>query len=241
MEYRCKNGRGVPIEIHRRKSTRRLRLRLGLENQILASAPMRMDDREVLRFIEKQGLWLDEQLTKAPPPIALGDWLEQSPELSASGERFVVRIESGWTRRSEYRFAEGGSLVILRPCGGSEFSLRRLVRLFARDALGCRVAYQAKRLNLRFAKLSVRDQSSRWGSCSARGGLSFNWRLVLLAPELQDYVVLHELAHLTEMNHSARFWALLETYDPERRRREEELAALSGCIMRVGRSLLGDS
>lgn len=235
MEYRCEDGRTVPIEIRRRKGTRRLKLTFGLENQILASAPWRTGDGEVLRFIEKQERWLNRQLATAPPAIELGDWLQQSPELSASGDRFAVRLETGWKNRSEYRFAEGGSAVVLRPQGGSESSLRSLVRAFAKDALTCRVAYQAKRLDLRYDKLSVRDQSSRWGSCSTRRGISLNWRLTLLRPELQDYVILHELAHLTEMNHSPRFWALLEAYDPNRRQHEKNLDALSGQLMRVAR------
>ncbi|TVP80234.1 MAG: M48 family peptidase [Puniceicoccaceae bacterium] len=236
MEFRTASGRIVPIEVRRRKGTRRLKLTLGLENQILASVPWRSGDAEVLRFVEKQKAWLDGQLAKAPPAIELCDWLSQVPLLSASGDLFTVRIESAWTRRSEYRFAEGGSVVLLRPEGGSEASLRRLVRNFARDALNCRVAYQAKRLGLCYDTLSVRDQSSRWGSCSARRGLSLNWRLVLLRPELQDYVILHELAHLTELNHSSRFWALLHQYDPARRENERALDALSGQIMRVARS-----
>ena len=65
--------------------------------------------------------------------------------------------------------------------------------------------------------------------------MSLNWRLILLPPELQDYVILHELAHLTEMNHSARFWALLERYDPQRAEHEAALDALSARLMRVGR------
>ena len=238
MEYRCADGRSVPVEIRRRKGTRRLKLRLGLENQIIASAPWRTGDGEVLRFIEQQGRWLNLQIAKAPPAIGLGEWLQRMPQLSASGDRFTARIERDWPGRSEYRFAEGGSVVLLRPRGGSECSLRRLIRSFAKDALTCRTAFHAKRLALPFGTLSVRDQSSRWGSCSTRQGISLNWRLVLLAPELQDYVILHELAHLTEMNHSTRFWALLDAYDPQRRLHEKNLNSLSSQIMRVGRGAL---
>lgn len=239
MNFRSEDGRFVPIEIRRRKGTRRLKLTLGLENQIVASAPLRTSDAEVLRFVEKQTRWLNQQLGKAPPAIGLEAWLQQTPQLSASGDLFFVRIEDGWRGRSEYRFAEGGSVVLLRPQSGTGASLCALVLNFAKDALTCRVAYQAKRLGLSYAALSVRDQSSRWGSCSARRGISLNWRLVLLAPELQDYVILHELAHLTEMNHSAGFWALLDIYDPRRRDHEKDLNALSSQIMRVGRGGAG--
>ena len=80
-----------------------------------------------------------------------------------------------------------------------------------------------------------RDQSSRWGSCSSIGKISLNWRLILTAAELQDYVILHELAHLTEMNHSKSFWALLERYDAKRIEHEAELDRIGPELMRVGR------
>lgn len=236
MEYRSENGLSVPIQIQRRKGTRRVKLSLGLQNQIVASAPWHTKDWEVLRFIDQQRHWLDQQLTKTPPTRQLGEWLQKFPRLSASGDWFTVRIERATpNQRAHYTFAEGGSVILLRPGDGSESSLRALVRRLAKDALTCRVAYQAKRLGLRYSGLSVRDQSSRWGSCSTRRGISLNWRLLLLRPALQDYVILHELAHLTEMNHGPAFWALLDGYDPERRQHERDLKMLSGELMRVAR------
>jgi predicted metal-dependent hydrolase len=97
------------------------------------------------------------------------------------------------------------------------------------------VAYHAKRFGLSYSVLSVRDQSSRWGSCSARRGISLNWRLILLQPELQDYIILHELAHLTEMNHGKGFWALLDIYDPNRITHEANIDKTSAELMRVAR------
>lgn len=66
-----------------------------------------------------------------------------------------------------------------------------------------------------FGRLSVRDQRSRWGSCSSGGNLNFNWRLIMAPPEVLDYVVIHEAAHLRELNHSPRFWEIVAEYDPE--------------------------
>lgn len=240
MEFRSQTGGVVPVEIRRRRGTRRLKISLGLENQIVASVPLRVSDREVARFIEKQSVWLERQLERTPESLELSEWFGANASLSASGDCFAVEVEPGWSRRSEYRFGAGGSVVILRPSGGTEASLRRLVHNFASDALQCRVAYQAKRLGLEYASLSVRDQSSRWGSCSQRRGLSLNWRLVLLEPELEDYVILHELAHLTEMNHGPRFWALLGEYDPSYRAHEAALSAVSAAVMRVGRGGMGN-
>ena len=78
-----------------------------------------------------------------------------------------------------------------------------------------RIAYHAKVLGLRPKRLSVRDQTSRWGSCSSTGQLCFSWRLIMAPAHVLDYVAAHEVAHLKEMNHSARFWALVARTMPQ--------------------------
>lgn len=88
-----------------------------------------------------------------------------------------------------------------------------------------RTAYFAKRMGVDYGRITIREQKTRWGSCSSKGNLNFNWKLVLLDPELLDYVVVHELAHRREMNHSAAFWKVVETELPdywERRARLKE-------------------
>jgi predicted metal-dependent hydrolase len=239
MFLRLNNGESVSIDVRRRKGTRHLRLSLNHSNQAVASVPWRCSDREALKFIEKQRDWLEAQLATVPRARSVVDWFTEHPHLTGSGDRFTVRVEPTERLRADYIFDQGGAEIVLRvphPSADSEAALLALVRRFAKDAMLCRLAYHAKYLNLNFSKLSVRDQASRWGSCSSSGGISLNWRLVLVAPELQDYVILHELAHLTEMNHSKRFWGLLDQYDPKRELHEAQLDALTAEIMRVGRS-----
>lgn len=77
----------------------------------------------------------------------------------------------------------------------------------AREIITTRVAHWAARLGLEYKKVFIKDQRSLWASCSARGNLNFNWRLAAAPPEALDYVVIHELCHLREMNHSRKFWA----------------------------------
>lgn len=81
-----------------------------------------------------------------------------------------------------------------------------------------RVTRLAAKLNLNYGRIFIRNQKTRWGSCSTRRNLNFNWRLVTFPPPVMDYVIIHELCHLEEANHSARFWQLVESYCPNYRR-----------------------
>lgn len=226
--------RRVPVVVTRRKGSRHLRLRVDYWNRLQISAPWHCPESEVQAFLEAQRAWITSQLARAPEPVPLSGWLQRHPWVSAGGVSLEVQFER--SERSGYDFLKGREVVVFRwPVGSGESVLLPLFRRFAKDVLACRVRHHARARALEMPRLSVRDQSSRWGSCSSRRSLSLNWRLVLLGPELQDYVILHELAHLTEMNHSAAFWSILEAYDPRRRAHEKRLDACSAAIMRVGR------
>ena len=107
----------------------------------------------------------------------------------------------------------------LRPSGVSEPDARRA----ARELVTMLCEDEAAELGVRWSRIDIRDQRSRWGSCSTRGTLSFNWRLVLAPFEVLDYVVVHELCHLREPNHSRKFWRLVESRRPDWRRHRDWL------------------
>jgi len=234
LEFTCSAGRELPVEVRRRKGTRHLRLRLNVQNRIVVSAPWHCSDRTCRDFIERNREWLEGQLKQAPQVVGIREWLQRSPGLTVDGQQLPVRIRESDSDRAICRLDHQSKQVeMLLPTGADDALLYALLRQFAGKIVAARAHELAQRLGLRPGRISVRDQSSRWGSCSAHKNISLNWRLMLLPPPLQDYVIFHELAHLTEMNHSRRFWDLLERYDPERRRHEAELDALSPALMRV--------
>jgi len=98
-------------------------------------------------------------------------------------------------------------------------------RLGARELISALAEEEAERLGLGYRRIRIGDQRTRWGSCSSKGTLSFSWRLVLAPFEVLDYVVVHELCHLREPNHSARFWRLVASRRPDWRRQRDWLAA----------------
>lgn len=103
---------------------------------------------------------------------------------------------------------------------------KKYYRNLAREVLGARTGYYARKMGVTYGRISIREQKTRWGSCSSAGNLNFNWKLVLMPPELLDYVVVHELAHRKEMNHLPRFWAIVEKELPDYCNRREKLKIL---------------
>lgn len=93
--------------------------------------------------------------------------------------------------------------------------MERRYRNAAREIFTARVAYYHQFTGGNYTSITIRDQKSRWGSCSSRGTLSFNYRLIFAPPKVLDYVVVHELCHLTHMNHSKNFWHMVEQIMPE--------------------------
>ena len=91
-----------------------------------------------------------------------------------------------------------------------------------------RTAYFAEKIGVSYGRITLRQQKTRWGSCIANGNLNFNWRLVLMPPEILDYVVVHELAHRKEMNHSSKFWTIVEQEMPDYQERKQRLKELGG-------------
>ncbi|MGN0393128.1 MAG: M48 family metallopeptidase, partial [Bariatricus sp.] len=100
---------------------------------------------------------------------------------------------------------------------------QRLYRDKARDIFEQKVSYYARMMGVSYGRIAIRDQKTRWGSCSGEGNLNFNWRLIFAPAGVLDYVVVHELAHRKEMNHSPRFWRVVEDTMPEYRKYQKWL------------------
>ena len=102
-------------------------------------------------------------------------------------------------------------------------ALEQAYRRQAKARLEERAAYFASRMGVSYQRISVRAAKTRWGSCSAKGNLNFHWKLILMPPQVLDYVVVHELAHRKEMNHTPAFWAEVEKILPDYRERRKWL------------------
>ncbi|MDR1664353.1 MAG: M48 family metallopeptidase [Clostridiales bacterium] len=133
------------------------------------------------------------------------------------------------TARDGNKLAFDGRAFYIPP-GLSEDEIRdacaQLYRVLAKRHITARAAELAGKMSLTPAAVKITSAKTRWGSCSSRNNINFSWRLILASDPEIDYVIVHELAHLVEMNHSARFWRIVESVIPDRKKQESRLRVL---------------
>jgi hypothetical protein len=223
-------GRLVPLRFVRHVRARRYVLRVDRDGAARVTVPRAGSLAEARRFAEGQTGWIERQLARQAGTVAPRAW---GPDTSFffRGERVTpaLTINAG---REELRF---GDQTLFAAQAGTD--LRPLVEAHLRALSGAelppRVLEYAAVHQLVVRRVQVRAQRSRWGSCSRRGTISLNWRLIQTPPFVRDYIILHELMHLREMNHSARFWREVERVCPYFNEAERWLK-------KFGRELLSD-
>lgn len=203
-------SRTVPLLVVRNPRARRYFLRLRSDGTARVTIPRGGSRSEAQSFIERNRRWLEQQVEDwhSKPRLPL-TWHIGS-EIYLRGE--PVRIEAGEAGNIQFgteTLAVKGAPADLRPV------IERYLRVMANRELPVRVAELAARHQLTVRRVTVRNQRSRWGSCSRHGAISLNWRLIQTPAFVRDYIILHELAHLREMNHSDRFWSEVERLCPE--------------------------
>ncbi|WP_333793181.1 M48 family metallopeptidase [Hyphomicrobium sp.] len=199
---------GAPVEVRRHPGARRLTLRVSrTRRMVIVTLPVQCDLNEADSFITRNIDWVRARLDSLPDPVPFTDGVF----IPLRGEAHRV-VFTGPSRRGPVERHVTESYPELRVAGREEHAPRRLRDWLMKEAhrsLDERVRFHAKRLGVTAKRIAVRDQTSRWGSCSTTGVLSFSWRLVMAPPDILDYVAAHEVAHLREMNHGPRFWELV--------------------------------
>jgi predicted metal-dependent hydrolase len=204
-------GQAVRLRFCRHRRARRYVLRLCPDGAARVTIPRGGTQAEAARFVQRNAAWLQRQLLRqAAQPVRSNTWLPGT-EILFRGEPTRLDLDpSGQGLRL-------GGEVLAIPCttGDLRPAVERYLREIATGELSPRVAELAALHHFPVRRVTVRNQRSRWGSCSRRGTISLNWRLVQTPVFVRDYIILHELAHLKEMNHSRRFWNEVARICPE--------------------------
>ena len=207
------SGRQIPITLIRNPRARRYLLRLRSDGSVRVTIPRGGSVTEARRFAERNTEWLARQMERLPAhPVKPKQWLIGT-EILFRGE--LVKLEAGVN--GESGMIQFGSEVVRVTSLGADLRPaieRHLWRLAAKELPPKVLEYVALH-QLPVHRITVRNQRSRWGSCSRRGTISLNWRLIQTPAFVRNYILVHEIMHLREMNHSSRFWREVERACPD--------------------------
>ena len=180
--------------------------------------------REVIKVIRSNRRTISLEITPA------GDVLVRAPrQMSEMEIRGFVESKSSWLTKHLRKQEEDRDSLQAEGLF-TEQQIERLLKL-AKQVIPEKVAYYARLMGVTYGRVSIRKQKTRWGSCSREGNLNFNCLLMMAPPEVLDYVVVHELSHRLEMNHSARFWAQVEKVIPDYRKPRKWLKEHGGRLV----------
>ena len=218
-------GREVQF-ILKRSSRRSIGISIDKKGNISVAAPFNVPEKNVKELLAKKSSWILSKLNFIEKSAAeegdIPKTFRDGDKLLFMGEEYTLRliqdkllklpiIRQGGDKALELYSANGCSIDQLRDTIRNWY-----VKEFEKIIKDCVDAY-SKLLGVKPRRLTIREQKTRWGSCSSKGNLNFNWRLVMAPIDIFSYVAIHELCHMKEMNHSERFWALVGKLCPDYR------------------------
>lgn len=216
----------LPYEIRRAPRARRVRVAVEADGTVVALLPPRATHRDAEAAVRELRPWIERRLLDT---AAREERMARPPgTVPYLGEELRLVPEPG---RSRVHRRAGMLLVPAAPAEQAE-ALERWYRRTARAEIAPRVDDAVAALGRSYTGLTIRNQRTRWGSCSATGALSFNWRLLLAGEDVLDYVIWHEACHLVHLDHSPRFWAELARHRP-RYREPQRWLRLNGASLQL--------
>jgi predicted metal-dependent hydrolase len=208
-----------PYTVRKSARARRVKLRVDLDGTVTVIVPSRARATGYEDFVRQHTDWILKQQARfaALRSEAGRGSLCTRNEVNYRGRTIPLTVYPIPGKRITLQY-DGDRFVVYRPVHATDEDVQRLFRSWFRDVAKALFAERVVALNAAtnytWRTIRIGEQKTKWGSCSTRGTLSFNWRLLMAPPEILDYVVIHELSHLKEPNHSAAFWALVEARCP---------------------------
>lgn len=218
------------VEFVRHPKARRYVLRLTPERVARVTMPRFGNRAEAFDFVQRQTAWLEKQLAKSLCSSRASEW-RHGTEILFRGERVALQLDTH-ASGCVVRFADQ-EIVLKQPATNLRPAVEHHLWRLAANELPLRLLELAAQHRISVTRVTVRNQHSRWGSCSRAGTVSLNWRLVQTPNLVRDYICIHELIHRREMNHSARYWQQVAEAFPRWEAAERWLKA-NGGLLRCG-------
>lgn len=213
------NGETFQYTVHRQKNRKTIGIKLIDAQQLTVTIPLRCTLDIVTEVLEKKSRWIttQSQRLKQLTTQTVNQHLVDGAQLLYQGRPLTLRFIHRSAAQPIVRI-DGNQLVVTLMPGVSPQTAPPLLRQwYIQEAGRClqeKTHTWAKTIGVQPQQLTIKDQKSRWGSCSSIGNINYNWRIIMAPPAVIDYLIIHELCHLREPNHSPRFWNLVTRFSP---------------------------
>jgi predicted metal-dependent hydrolase len=197
----------IPYTVRRSARARRIRVNVHAHSGVEVVLPSRAPERAAATAISELRPWIERRLAEARETMAAVAGRSGTLPYLDGTLRLIAEPGRSRVHRRDDR--------LLIPAGDARPAIERFYRRAAREEIAPRLDAAAARAGLGYTGLDIRGQRTRWASCSSKGRMSFNWRLLMAPERVLEYVVWHEVCHLQVLDHSPRFWGMLERYWPE--------------------------
>jgi predicted metal-dependent hydrolase len=210
----------ISFEVEYSPRRRTVQIAVQVPGKVMVTAPAGRTDQDLLDVVSKKGLWITQKLymmkTMRMQPVVRELVSGESFLYLGRGYRLDLQLDEKAKKPSISMKA--GQIKIHSRSMDQDYLRTHLIawyRTKAAKLIGDRVRYYSQKMGVTPKSVIIKDQKKRWGSCTSTGNLYFNWRSILAPASVVDYIVVHELCHLMELKHSARFWSLLRAVLPE--------------------------
>ncbi|MFD0928480.1 M48 family metallopeptidase [Methylophilus glucosoxydans] len=233
QQLQLPNGQTIAYQLDLR-ARRSIGLKITAEG-LVVHAPKRISASQLQQVLQEKSSWIQQKLAlREANQVAPMQWLDGEP-LLFMGQDIVLTLVAHPTSKAVT--LEGDKLLVRSPyINNPDWVARKVLQWYAQQALPDfkrRVALIAAQMGEQVSGVGLSNAKSRWGSCNSRKQIRLNWRLIQAPPHVIQYVVCHEMAHLKEMNHSARFYAVQASLFPQYEHAEKALKALSPILHRM--------
>ena len=211
--------------IKRRRGQKNIRIRITRQKEVIVSAPFETSDREIHRTLKLKSGWIQQHIQKLDEDY---DRFDPLKNVLYNGRLYEVHPVKSALIRGKVSVADSAINVMYN--GGTaqpEHEIRRTLEKWlisqAKNRITARTYELGAKYRIAVERVFFRNQRTRWGSSSSKGNLSFNWRIIMTPPAVQDYLIIHELMHQRHMNHSPKYWKEVEAKFPDYKKAEKWL------------------
>ena len=227
------NGETISYLLERR-SRRTIGLKITADG-LVVHAPKRIVEFQLNQILQQKSNWILNKLqAREANHVAKIEWIDGEHLLYLGSD---IQLSISQNSSNKALIFDQNTLLLASPQANNHAVLaRKVIQWYKKQAMtdfNRRLEILAAKLGVATPPLTLSNAQSRWGSCNSRGEVRLNWRLLQAPPHIINYVICHELAHLKQMNHSAKFWAVVEQLFPNYKAAEKELKALSPYLHRL--------